>query len=1083
MDRGANNSSYKANVNRTKTRKWVEAKVQSYDGGGWGDDDYDDYDDSNDQYDEPEPPPPKNLKPAGPRQPGQTGYQLPSSRTFSQPTTTSFSGTDSRIPGPSILRSPSEPPSLHVQTQATAPVTASLPYATESAFPSAAPPYTNLPSGSYSAGPASTQTRFPPRKSSMGQQDRPDLDTKSVPKSDSRPGSGSGNRPWADQRSASPSRGGPVSAAKTVPFVRPADIYKRVGEEKEKERLSMESGRPSLDSISSRPEGTSSPVQFRPPIEQRRRTSLESHDGSESARTRKSNLAPVAERKSEYGMDGLFTKARADQPPALHDPAMSSPELSFPQGEPNDELKADLMKNRRFSNSPQLPTLTRMSGFGDDFFSSSGNNSSWASPNLPASPEEPRSRPNEPTTMTAPVNDTRKQPLYSLGNVSAGPNLTPSADGKPGVTKEGNIETTQSQPGTARPQLPGGWISETTTVLGPSEQPTPSEKREEVAGLARLTHGQNTGASPLAKSDANPADILTTAEGPENALNSNLADQSSAKEFDSAAEQHDDAIAPAALATGAHYTTPQYLPPLEMENSLAQSSSRPTSTVAPSAGGKSPQMQASPIAQPTTTIASSEFSPTAPLNPNRAQTGQQDFALPSTHERQSTISTFETTSPEKESDKLREEIIKSLSPAPISPSSNGSPRGDLDTEPTPGDLTRESTYLAGVYDDYLSLAEEKSLQELKTSALMAPGESVGAENRSTPEPQDGLVSQPAPLSSVKSPVPENTTKLRRFSWQQDTEEVTPGPAESKLAASMLSQESLAHSQGGMNAGSNTDTSVVSPATDSLQAENGAASTISHQVSQVSSLTPDALAAIEAPSPISFVAARPNFTSDAPSTARLSLADEKEKVLIGDAQSTTSSASEQHPALTAPEPVTQDLLPVVVMPDVSPSQPSAAPTPFREILNLTTHEERVQKFEETREQFYVMDSGLSNWLTYLQDQPEHSDVVTIGNTKPFLSKPSTQSATIGASSASQLPHKGGSAVSHHPRRMSIGGVQQLMAGQSGGFGASGNQVGTKSKELLHAAGAFGNKGMKSGMKLFNKGKNKLRERAAGDKTFF
>ncbi|TGJ85562.1 hypothetical protein E0Z10_g3208 [Xylaria hypoxylon] len=1092
--RGAN-TSYKANVNRTKTRKWVEAKVQNYDGDDWGDEYDDDYADGNDQYDEPDPVPPMPIKPIGPRQPGQTGHQLPSSRTFSQPTTTSFSNTDSRVLGPYALRSPSEPPSLHVQRQATAPVTKSPSYATEPAYPTTTPSHTNVLSGPYSAGPGPTPSRFPPRKSSMGQQDRPDLDNKPAPKPDSRPGSSSSNRPWADQRSASPSRGGPAPAAKPVSFVRPADIYRRVGEEKEKERLSMESGRPSLDSIPSRTEGTSSPVQFRPPGEQRRRTSLESHDGSESARARRPNLAPVAERKSEYGMDGLLTKAQANQSPALHEPAMSSPELFISRSEPNDEVKADLMKSRRFSTSPQLLNLTRMSGFGDNFFSSSGNNSTWTSPNLPASPEEPRSRTNELGTMAAPINGTGKQPLYSLEDVSPGPNLVPTADGMPQVAEEGTTKTTQPQPSSTRPRIPGGWVSESPTVLVPSEQPTPLETQEGAHGPARSAYVQNIGVSPMAESDTKPADIMEVSSMPasmntsENASNTNLANQPRAKEFSSAAEKHDDAVATEALATGAHYPTPQYFPPLETENSLAQSLSRPRSTVAPSAGSPSPQMQPSSIAQPTTAITGSEFSPTAPLKPNRAQTGHQDFILPSTHQRQSTMSTIETATPEKDSDKLREEIIKSLSPAPISPGSNGLPaRSDSDTEPMPGNLTRESTYLAGVYDDYLSLAEEKSLQELsqaaKTSTQMAPSESIGVGNGSAPETQDILVSQPAPLSSGKRPVPENNTKLRRFSWQQDAVEITSNHVESTPEVFTLSQESLAHGQGDTNAGSNTDTNIVSPLSDSLHAENGAASTISHQVSQVSSLTPDAsLAAIEAPAPISFATARPKPVSDVPSTARLSLAEEKEKVLIGDAHSTTSSTSEHHPALVrAPEQADHDLSPAVVVPDVSVSQPLATPTPFREILNLATYEERVQKFEETREQFYIIDSGLSNWLTYLQSQPEHNNSVATSNAKLLPSKPGTQPATIGASGASHLPPKSGPAALQ-PRRMSIGGVQQLMAGQSGSFGASGNQVGTKSKELLHAAGAFGNKGMKSGMKLFNKGKSKLRERAAGDKAFF
>ncbi|KAG7132144.1 hypothetical protein HYQ46_009557 [Verticillium longisporum] len=47
---------YRANVNRTKTRKWVEAKTQNYDGDDWGADDFDE---------QPEPVPVPPLRPIG----------------------------------------------------------------------------------------------------------------------------------------------------------------------------------------------------------------------------------------------------------------------------------------------------------------------------------------------------------------------------------------------------------------------------------------------------------------------------------------------------------------------------------------------------------------------------------------------------------------------------------------------------------------------------------------------------------------------------------------------------------------------------------------------------------------------------------------------------------------------------------------------------------------------------------------------------------------------------------------------------------------------------------------------------------
>lgn len=61
-------TSYKTNVNRAKTKRWVEAKSYSYDGDDWGDaDEYDEYG----ADEEPQP----QQKPTGLRQPGQSANQ------------------------------------------------------------------------------------------------------------------------------------------------------------------------------------------------------------------------------------------------------------------------------------------------------------------------------------------------------------------------------------------------------------------------------------------------------------------------------------------------------------------------------------------------------------------------------------------------------------------------------------------------------------------------------------------------------------------------------------------------------------------------------------------------------------------------------------------------------------------------------------------------------------------------------------------------------------------------------------------------------------------------------------------------
>ncbi|KAF4953358.1 hypothetical protein FSARC_12409 [Fusarium sarcochroum] len=89
---------YQVNVSRQKTRKWVQAPVQNYDGDDWGADEFDD--------DEPPPPPPVPRVTTGLRPIGQ---RLPSESYGPSPRLAAAVASSSR--------SSSGPPSLHLQTQ------------------------------------------------------------------------------------------------------------------------------------------------------------------------------------------------------------------------------------------------------------------------------------------------------------------------------------------------------------------------------------------------------------------------------------------------------------------------------------------------------------------------------------------------------------------------------------------------------------------------------------------------------------------------------------------------------------------------------------------------------------------------------------------------------------------------------------------------------------------------------------------------------------------------------------------------------------------------------------------------------
>ena len=123
------------------------------------------------------------------------------------------------------------------------------------------------------------RAQFPPRKSSISQTDSP-IATSPRPRTGSH-------------------------SDKPLPFVRPSDIYKRVEEERERERASLDSSRPSLDSLSSRP-----------------RDDL--HSPTSDGGRHLQPLETVAERKSEYlpNFDASSAQSQASasvvSPPSDH---------------------------------------------------------------------------------------------------------------------------------------------------------------------------------------------------------------------------------------------------------------------------------------------------------------------------------------------------------------------------------------------------------------------------------------------------------------------------------------------------------------------------------------------------------------------------------------------------------------------------------------------------------------------------------------------------------------------------------------------------------------------------------------------
>jgi len=452
---------YTANVNRAKTKKWVEAKSYSYDGDDWGEvDDYDEYG----GYDEPEPEP--APKPTGLRQRGQSANQMPQEayearhdlhqspvdsrqpygylggapsqqqygwRSVSNPhpqqhpavvRTNSFDRDDERrafpacgpqqrptdrtpgdyTPPPSQILSisadgfqPGQPPNRPVkpqlgpappplnvpgrsnmetqarygeQTQSVGGIYSGISYSDQARQPGTGsrtqsmtsnnsglefhnrrdfspsampPPLQTRGSPSPHSPDSKSSSRLPPRKSSLGQDNAPVIPfpTQATPLPAARDVEDD-DFPARDRASS--------GAAKPLPFVRPADIYRRMQEEKEKERQSQDSSRPSMEAISGR---------------SNERPALGKLQDSESSQRPKPALDPVTERRSEYGIEGLIPE---NQEMSNERQRTSSKTFNFPKRASNTSSPAP-----QDSLGPMLPDVSRVSGFGESFFGSTDN--------------------------------------------------------------------------------------------------------------------------------------------------------------------------------------------------------------------------------------------------------------------------------------------------------------------------------------------------------------------------------------------------------------------------------------------------------------------------------------------------------------------------------------------------------------------------------------------------------------------------------------------------------------------------------------------------------------------------------------
>ncbi|KAI9883597.1 MAG: hypothetical protein M1823_004633 [Watsoniomyces obsoletus] len=252
---------------------------------------------------------------------------------------------------------------------------------------------------------------FPPRKSSLTQAPSLPIDlTGPAPHSTTANSTSTAGEPSPTSRGA---RARSVSGSRQPPaFVRPADIYKRMEEERSRERRMSESTRRSMESVGSRPADADVPTTSS--LDPRRSgESLRPGEEAEMPFRAKTRLDPVTERKSEYGLEGLLasnaqrTQGGFSQIPAGNGTAPNSLLLN------NSGTDSSIAANT--ATPPLLPAVGRLSGFGDGIWAASrpgeapSPTTEHAGPTSTAAPSAP-----DLTPVPSSADTTRESPAMAL---------------------------------------------------------------------------------------------------------------------------------------------------------------------------------------------------------------------------------------------------------------------------------------------------------------------------------------------------------------------------------------------------------------------------------------------------------------------------------------------------------------------------------------------------------------------------------------------------------------------------------------------------------------------------------------------
>lgn len=846
-------------------------------------------------------------------------------------------------------------------------------------------------------------------------------------------------------------------------------------EEKDKERKSLDSTRrPSLDSLGSGDGADMANAQRRP--------SFGRNDGDVNRPLQP--LASVAERKSEYGFDGLMIDPGAPPPPqqpkassdtmtettkdieTRQDPVASlssepalPPTLQYPPQLSDDRPPAQ-NPPKRYSTSPKLPEFARLSGFGSDFFS---GGSGFLGGSGSASPKQPEA-PAEATRMPATGSNLGPGSATGVTRTAAEPTrhstreeekTAAQIDGPHAALSNTQPPPEPNHPKPFRPSLPGSWVSETPSSTG--EMATPFSEKSDKAVTSQMSvlgeHPDHAFMKPAPLRTPTPRDRESF---------SKIADEDRAS-----------------TKSKSGRSSPVKPQPLRTTASLLSNVEQ---------SGRTPTQKDYSDAETHQTSDLTQIAP-APLQPRKSagELAQQD--RPQVIARTDTMLTEASTAPQ-ESDVLRDEIIRSLSPA-------RGPSSQLDAQGDTG-AARESAYLSDVYGDYWDGGDKRTEDEQHRDEGQVDALATVREDDSPPYAIPAVEPEP-----VKPGI-----RRERFSWEASTASPAPSPTKHPLPA--LPKDEPSPTLEALPLASPVDPGRMSPmlslpvlgfdrndeeATAKDEHTSGDASTLEHGTAGKSATPPsltldhETITATSLFSPDSAIMNldspttpnNPYFTAVDPEVVR---SDSPTDIPLPRSPSTPTQPTS---AAAAAEQGDTDVTPRMSSGDAAQNTMN-----LKQIMGLPTSPERVYKLHEARAEFATTPTGLAGWLGQLLAMPEHANAgpsfkyAPAGDDLPLFANQNhrarrSQHGTAAAAAVDDgLPGGGAGGGGLAGRRSSVtlggagGGSVRIAAGAQAQLGnLMHGPAGAKGKELLQSAG-------KMGKGLLSKGKSKLRERAESKK---